>query len=106
MMARIPSTERTDDFIYRFEIKTGTPLPDPDDPHLLVIEGFVGPAGLFHSMDLTISRDGQRANDIEFRSFEHFREPNMTHVKFMFRDKTYHVIRHAYMLTIILRYLV
>jgi hypothetical protein len=105
-MVRIPSIEKTEDFIYRFEIKRGIPLHDPDDPHLLAFEGFVGPAGLFHSMDVTALRDGKRANDIEFRSFEHVREPNMTYVKFKFYDRANQVIEHDYLLTAILRYLI
>ncbi len=105
-MTKIPSTEETDDFIYRFEIRKGTPLHDPNKPHLLVFEQCVGPAGSFHSMDVTILRDGKRANDIEFRSFEHLREPNMTHIKFRFCDDANRVSSHDYLLTIILRYLI
>jgi hypothetical protein len=105
-MTRIPSTEKTEDFIYRFEIKKGTPLHDPDKPHLLVHENWTSVAGSFHSMDVTILRDGQRANDIEFLSFERVRQPDMTFVKFTYYDSTHRVMDHDYLLTVILRYLV
>jgi hypothetical protein len=105
-MVRIPSIEKTEDFIYRFEIKRGIPLHDPNDPHLLGFEQFVGPAGLFHSIDVVALRDGQRANDIEFRSFEHLRQPEMTYVKFKLYDHASHVTEHDYLLTVILRYLI
>jgi hypothetical protein len=104
-MTRIPSTEKTEDFIYRFEIKKGTPLYNSDEPNLLVLEDFVGPAGVFHSLDVTVLKDGQRANDIEFRSFEHVCQPNMTYVKFKFYDMTQNTMEHDFLLTIVLRYL-
>ena len=68
-MTKIPSTEKTDDFIYRLEINRNSPLHDPDVPHLLMFEQFVDHIGQFHSMDVVILRDGNRANDIEFYSF-------------------------------------
>jgi len=37
-MAKIPSIEKTDDFIYRFEVKKSS-RGVSDDPHLLVFEG-------------------------------------------------------------------
>ena len=37
-MTKIPSIEKTEDFIYRLEIKRGTPLHDPNVPHLLAFE--------------------------------------------------------------------
>jgi hypothetical protein len=103
-MTKIPSIENTEDYIYRFEIKKGTPLHDPDKPNLLVFEQFTEPAGVFHSLDVTIFRDGKRANDIEFRNFEHLRDPHLTRVIFSFCDNTQRVSEHDYLLTIILRY--
>jgi hypothetical protein len=103
-MTKIPSIEKTDDFIYRFEIKKGAPLHDPDKPNLLVTEQFVGHAGVFHSMDVSVLRNGLRANDIEFLSFEHVRDSNLTCLRFAFRD-AHHVMDHDYLLTVILRYL-
>lgn len=104
-MTKIPSIEKTEDFIYRLEIKRGTPLHDPSVPNLLAFDQFIGSAGAFHSMDVTILRDGQRANDIEFHSFEHARQCEMTYTKFIFHDNANCVIEHDYLLTVILRYL-
>ena len=70
-MTKIPSVEKTDDYIYRAKLK-GAPIEDPDNPHLLLFQIFPRSEGPFHSMDITILRDGHRANDIEFRSFELF----------------------------------
>ena len=105
-MIKIPSIEKTEDFIYRIQIKKGAPLHDPDAPHLLTFEQFIGPAGAFHSIDLTILRDGQRANEIEFRSFEHVPQDNITYVKFTFYDNANRAVEHDYLLTVILRYLI
>ena len=91
-MTKIPSIETTEDFIYRLEIKWGTPLHDPDMPHLLAFEQFIGPAGTFHSMDVTTLRDGQHVKDIEFRSFEHVSQRDMTYTKFTFHDNANCVI--------------
>lgn len=104
-MTRIPSTEKTEDFIYRFEIEKGTPLHDIKDQNLLVFEHGVDPANSFHSLDVTVLRDGKRAVDVELASFERFPQPEMTYVKFCFRDRAYPVIDHDYLLTVILRYL-
>ncbi len=71
-MTKIPSIEKTDDYIYRAKFNKGAPIEEPDDPHLLLFQIFPQATGPFHSMDITILRDGHRANDIEFRSFEHF----------------------------------
>jgi hypothetical protein len=103
-MAKIPSTEKTDDFIYRFEVKNSS-RGVSEDPHLLVFEGGIGPGNGFHSMDVTILRDRQRANDVELHSFERFPEPNMTYIKFAFYDASHMVSDHDYLLTVILRYL-
>jgi hypothetical protein len=104
-MTKIPSTEKTEDFIYRFEIKKGAPLHDPGNPHFLVFEQFIGPTGIFHSMDVSVFRNMRRANDIEFRSFEHRGDTNLTFVKCTFHDNAHHVTDHDYLLTVILRYL-
>lgn len=104
-MTKIPSIEKTEDFIYRFEIKKGASLHDRDEPHLLVLEGFIGPVGVFHSMDVTVFRNGHRATDIEFRGFDHFRDTNITSVKYTFYDSAHRVTDHDYLLTVILRYL-
>jgi hypothetical protein len=104
-MTKIPSTEETGDFIYRFEIKKGTPPYNPDNPNHLVTEQFIGPTGVFHSMDITVFRDKVRANDVEFCGFEHLRDSNLTFVRFTLHDRVHHVIDHDYLLTIVLRYL-
>jgi hypothetical protein len=103
-LARIPSTEKTKDFIYRVEVKKGTPLHDPNAPTLLVFEDYVAPAGAFHSLDVTVLRDEQPAPGIDLCSFEHMRERNMSYVKFIFNDATHCVLDHDYLLTMILRY--
>ena len=105
-MTKIPSIEKTEDFIYRLEIKRGTPLHDPSVPNLLAFDQFIGSAGAFHSMDVTILRDGQRANDIEFHTFEHACQADMTYVRFTFHDHANRVPDHDYLLTVILRYLI
>jgi hypothetical protein len=104
-MTKIPSIEKTEDFIYRFEVRIGTPLHDSDKPHLLVFEAGTSKAGTFHSLDVTVFRDGQQSTDVELRSFEHRREPNMTFVKFSFHDAMHNVMEHNYLLSLILRYL-
>jgi hypothetical protein len=106
-MTKIPSIEKTEDFIYRIEIKRGAPLHNPDGPHLLAFEQFIGPGGgAFHSVDVTILRDRQRVNDIDFYSFEHIRQCDITYVKFTFYDHAHCVTDHDYLLTVILRYLI
>jgi len=105
-MVRIPSTEQTDDFIYRFEVKQGEPPYDPNIPNLLVFEGHVDPAARFHSMDILITRDGERAFDIDFRSFELQHGKHMNHIKLVFHEPVFPIAEHNYLLTIILRYLV
>jgi hypothetical protein len=104
-MATIPTIERTEDFIYRLEVKKGTPLRDHGEPNVLVFEQGVELATGFHSMDVMVLRDMARASDIEFRSFEHFRDRHMTFVRFIFHDHLHDVMAHDYLLTVILRYL-
>lgn len=104
-MTKIPSTENTEDFIYRFEIKKAERLSESETPHALVFEQYVGPAGVFHSVDVTLLRDGQRAQDVEFYSLEHRRQTNMTYIKIIFYDGSHQVAKHDYLLTVIIRYL-
>lgn len=104
-MTKIPSIEKTDDFIFRSEIKKGTAQHDPDAPHLLVFDLFAKPAGPFHSMDVTALKDGFRTNDIEIYSFEHLRHSDIAYVRFKFYDNANLVSEHHYLLTVILRYL-
>lgn len=103
---KIPSIEKTEDFVYSLEINKGAPLNDPVAPHLLVFEQFIGSVGPLHSMDVVALRDGQRANDMEFHSFEHVRHAGIAHVKFRFYDNTNRVTEHNYILKVILRYLI
>jgi len=105
-MTKVPSIEKTEDFVFAMEIKKGTPLKDPNAPHLLVFEEFVGSVGSFHSMDVITLRDGQRSNDIEFYSFEHARKDDVAHVNFTFYDNANRVNEHDYVLKLILRYLI
>ena len=105
-MTKIPSIEKTEDFIYRLEIKRGTLLYDPNAPHLLAFDQLTDHVGTFHSMDVVALRDGQRANDMEFHSFEHVRHAGIAHVKFRFYDNTNRVSEHNYILKVILRYLI
>ena len=104
-MTKIPSIEKTDDFIYRFKIEKGIPQHDHNEPHLLAVQQFVGPAGVFHSMDVTVLRDGQRVKDVEFRSFEHIPQGDMTVVTLTFFDKANVVKEREYIITLILRYM-
>ena len=105
-MTKIPSIEKTEDSIFRLEIKKGSPPTNSDAPHLLAFEQFIEPVGIFHSMDVTIFRDGQRANDVEFYSFQHVRQPTMTYIHFAFHDYHSCVAEHDYLLTVVLRYLI
>jgi hypothetical protein len=106
-MAKIPSTEQTHDFIYRIKMKHEVPSNNHKSRNSLVFEHYTEPVvGTLHSMDVTIVRDGQRATDIEFRSFEHLRELNMIYLKFVFHDKKHQITEHNYLLTIVLRYLI
>src|SRR3954468_16907885 len=105
-MTKIPSIEQTDDYIYRAKLNKGTPVVE-DDPHLLLFQIFPQATGPFHSMDITILRDGHRANDIEFRSFEHFISTDrFAYAVFKLYDKAGPVAEHDYILTAILRYLI
>jgi hypothetical protein len=57
------------------------------------------------SIDVTVFRNELRANDVEFRGFEHLLDSNLTLVEFTFDDSTHHVMDHDYLLTVISRYL-
>jgi hypothetical protein len=107
-MTKIPSVEKTDDYIYRAKFNKGAPIEEPDDPHLLLFQIFPQATGPFHSMDITILRDGHRANDVEFRSFEHFISSgdNFAYAVFKLYDRSGPVSEHDYILTAILRYLI
>ena len=62
-MTRMLSIEKACDFIYRFEIKQGAPLRDPNAANLLAFEQFIGPtAGAFHSVDGAIGQRHHRAD--------------------------------------------
>src|SRR4051794_23315252 len=106
-MTKIPSVEKTDDYIYRAKLNKGPRIEDPNDPHLLLFQIFAQATGPFHSMDITILRDGHRANDIEFRSFEHFISTDgSAYAVFKLYDRAEPVTEHDYILTAILRYLI
>jgi hypothetical protein len=106
-MTKIPSVEKTDDYIYRAKLNKGPRIEDPNDPHLLLFQLFPQATGPFHSMDITILRDGHRANDVEFRSFEHFiSSDKFAYAVFKLYDRAGSVAEHDYILTAILRYLV
>ena len=103
-MTRIPSTQQTDDFIFRYLIKKGAPHSSPDILDLLEFDGFVSPAGPIHSIDVTMHRDRKPAPEIELRSIEYMPQGDAAFVLFKFRDRGKHVAEHEYVLTAILRY--
>ena len=107
-MTKIPSTEKTDDSIFRFQIKKYSTPDNPSDPHALGFDHFFERFGTFHSMDVTVMRDGHDARDVEFLSFEHNvdRKFDLTHVRFRFRDEKNRVVEHDYIFTVIVRYLI
>lgn len=105
-MTQIPSTQRTDDFVYSFEIRKDDSLFDPTAENLLVFDDFVPVAGSFHSLDIIALRDGNRTNDLEFLSFEHTRvAANIGHIKIKLCDGAARVREHHYILKLVLRYL-
>jgi hypothetical protein len=107
-VTKIPSVEKTDDYIYRAKINKGPRVEEPEDPHMLLFQIFPEATGPFHSMDITILRDGRRANDVEFRSFEHFgsSKDTLAYAVFKLYDRSGPVAEHDYILTAILRYLI
>jgi hypothetical protein len=106
-MVNIPSIEKTDDYIFRAELKKGATREADEPVNLVTFEHFAGAAGVLHSVDFVTHRDGQRANDLEFQSFEHHvTSPEIAFVRLKFLDLTSAVIDHDYLVTVILRYLV
>ena len=105
-MTKIPCTEKTDDFIYRLEVKKGSPPQFSNDPHLLEFDHFIESLGTFHSIDVSVLRDGRSVTNVDFLSFEHSRQDNVTYIRFKFRDNENYVVQHDYLLTVILRYLI
>jgi hypothetical protein len=115
-VTKIPSNQSTNDFIFREEWQKGYPLRDPDDPHLLVIDGLFNPStcsdepvaslGSFHSLDVTVFRDGKQANDVNLRTFHHRRHEMDCYYSLEFSDAGNTVSEHEYLVTVILRYLV
>ena len=106
-MTKIPSVEKTDDYIYREKFNKGIPIEEPSDPHLLLFQIFPQATGPFHSMDITVLRDGHRTHEVEFRSFEHFvSSDGSAYASFQLYDRSGPVAEHDYLLTAILRYLI
>ena len=114
-MTKIPSTQSTNDFIFRVEVDKGDPARDPDNPHLLVIDGMFDPSirsddpiaslGSFHSLDVTVVRDGKQANDVDLLTFHHRRHEMDFSFSLEFTDAANIVSEHKYLVTVILRYL-
>ena len=115
-MTKIPSIQSTNDFIFRKEWQKGNPASDPDNPHLLVIDGLFNPSnaldepieslGSFHSLDVTVFRDGKQTNDVDLLTFHHRRNETSCWFSLEFVDPQNIVAEHDYLVTIILRYLV
>ena len=105
-MVQIPSIENTDDYIFRAQIDKGTLPRTGENPNILTFVFFVEPTGPLHSVDFVILRDGQRANDIEFRIFKHLVAAKIADVRFKFFDHAHPAMEHDYLLTVILRYLI
>jgi hypothetical protein len=113
---KIPSTQSTNDFIFRNEIEKGYPLRDPDNPHLLGVDDFfdasncsdepIESLGSFHSIDVTVFRDGKCANDVELSIFRHQHREMDCWYSLEFSDAGNTVSEHDYLVTVILRYLV
>jgi hypothetical protein len=103
-MVNIPSITKTSDLIYRFEIQRGTRPADPACPNLLKFEGAVTAEGQFHSLDITVMRDGSPAEDVWFESFRHLGRSGVSWVEFSFLDPAHRIEDHDYLLTVILRY--
>ena len=115
-MPKIPSNQSTNDFIFRQEWPKGYPPQDPDNPHLLVIDGLFNPSnasdepiaslGAFHSLDVTVFRDGKQANDVDLDTFHHRRNEMTFYFSLEFSDAQKIVSEHTYLVTVILRYLI
>jgi hypothetical protein len=114
-VTKIPSTQSTNDFIIRTEVDKGYPLREPDNPHLLVIDGLFDPStasdgpiaslGPFHSLDVTVMRDGKQANDVNLETFRHRCHEMTCWFSLEFSDVQHMVSDHKYLVTVILRYL-
>ena len=112
---RIPSNQATQDFVFREEWQKCYPLGDPDDPHLLVIGRLFDPSnasdepiaslGAFHSLDVTVFRDGKQSNDVNLNTFHHRRHEMSFWFSLEFSDAQNIVAEHTYLVTVILRYL-
>ena len=105
-MASIPSIETTDDYIFRMELKKGMVRWPDDPPNLIMFEHFAAPTGPLHSIDFVTYRDGARAKDLEFLSFDHSPAAGLALVRLKFLDPAYPAFEHDYLVTVILRYLV
>lgn len=106
-MAKIPSIEKTNDYIFRAELKKGAPREADEPANLVRFEHFIEAPGPLHSIDFVTYRDGTRANDLRFQSFEHHVGPPETaFVQLKFLDPVYAAVDHDYLVTVILRYLV
>ena len=112
---KIPSTQSSQDFIFRVEVDKGDPARDPDNPHLLVIDGMFDPStrsddpiaslGSFHSLDATIFREGKLADDVDLLTFHHRRNEMTFSFSLELSDPQNIVCEHTYLVTVILRYL-
>jgi hypothetical protein len=115
-VTKIPSNQSTNDFIFREEWQKGYPLRDPDKPHLFVIGRLFNPSnasdepveslGSFHSLDVTVFRDGKQARDVDLNTFHHRRDEMTFWFSLEFCDPQNIVSEHNYLVTVILRYLV
>lgn len=112
-MPKIPSLERTEDFIIRKVIERGSVQPADTEPNCLVEWIFMDPQksmdlppvelDALHSFDITVHRDGQRVGDVHLRSFQSA-EDNVIALELV--DDNHVVAEHEYVVTMILRYLV
>jgi hypothetical protein len=115
-MTNIPSNQSTNDFIFRKEVEKGYPFHEAGKPHLLVIDGLFNPStasdapikssGPFHSLDVTVFRDGNLTNNVDLHAFHHRRNVELNWFSLEFFDAQNIVSEHRYLLTVILRYLV
>ncbi len=94
----------TIDIPFKVEIKKGTPLNDPNSPHLLVFEGAIPHVGEFQSMEVGTYRDGRRKHSIGLYSFSQIPKGNSTLIKFQYNDSRRKVIKHDYVLEATLHY--
>jgi hypothetical protein len=88
----------TIDFHFNKEIKKGTDLNDPGNPHLLKFEKSIPHVGEFQSMEVQIHRDGKLKHSIGLRSFHMMPKGGGTWVTFQVIDMRRKVIKHDYVL--------